>query len=364
MDKETFFNEYKGVAVAGVVVVVVVIVFLMNLIFSTKSLSLVEGGKIAIKAGDELTIKWSSGNIKRVGIALFDGNDAKWIVQNYSASAGKYVWNTWDYLPAGTEYRIAVFEYPWRNGGKVAYSSNTIDVVGQKYASCDDYSAEQEWPYLPDNYENAHKVFITSGSWSGNLGGLAGADAKCKQEAEKNNYKGNYLAFLGDDTISAAERITKAGIFIEAEPIGELVEGRTCHRFIAGTIQKFLDKTRLQKNLAEIELSESFARKLGDSWYGRRTASADVKCLEITMQGRPNAFSGTYTCQNWAIDKLQVYSGTIPEEADLPRCYNAEGKNVMANYYGAPAGTVDSDGTHIIGSDTCNNSHHLICIEQ
>jgi hypothetical protein len=364
MDKETFFQEYKGIVIAGTVVFVVGLILLLNFIFSTKQLALKNSKQTSIKAGDNYTVEWSSSNIKRVGIVLFYGDKPQWIVPNYPAGAGKYVWNSPTSLDAGSDYRIAVFEYPWRNGNKIVYASATTEIIGQKYASCEDFSVAQEWPHLADNYLNAHKVFITNGTWPGNLGGIVGADAKCKQEAAKNGYSGDYVAFLGTDKVAAVERITKSGVLIEAEPSGSLPNGRTCHRLLAAGIQKFLDKTRLSKVLIDVEFSENFARRLGDVWYGRRTASADTKCLEIDARGTNSAFSGTYTCQNWETDKHQVYSGAIPDEADLPKCYDSEGKNVFANYFGAVAGGKDSAGLYIVSSDTCNTAHRLICIEQ
>jgi hypothetical protein len=89
----------------------------------------------------------------------------------------------------------------------------------------------------------------------------------------------------------------------------------------------------------------------------------DTKCLPIG-QGLVGAFSGTYNCQNWATEKRQVYSGTIPDGADLPKCYDLEGKNVFANYFGASTGSVDNSGTYVVTSNMCDTSHHLICIEQ
>lgn len=42
-------------------------------------------------------------------------------------------------------------------------------------------------------------VFITTGKWDGNLGGLVGADEKCQNEAVANDLPpGNYKAFLSD----------------------------------------------------------------------------------------------------------------------------------------------------------------------
>jgi hypothetical protein len=86
--------------------------------------------------------------------------------------------------------------------------------------------------------------------------------------------------------------------------------------------------------------------------------------LPISKQGVVGAFSGAYNCLNWTVNKRQVYSGSVPSEADLPRCYDAEGKNLQANYYGAVASTFDDNGSYVIAGDTCDASHRLLCVEQ
>jgi cysteine-rich repeat protein len=50
-------------------------------------------------------------------------------------------------------------------------------------------------------------VFVTAGKWSGNLGGLAGADAKCQAEAETSKLKGTYRAWLSTSEKSAKDRL-------------------------------------------------------------------------------------------------------------------------------------------------------------
>lgn len=52
------------------------------------------------------------------------------------------------------------------------------------------------------------KVFATSNSYNGNLGGLAGADAICQSEAATLVYSGSYKAILSDATTNAKDRLT------------------------------------------------------------------------------------------------------------------------------------------------------------
>jgi len=53
-------------------------------------------------------------------------------------------------------------------------------------------------------------VFVTSTVYSGNLGGLAGADAKCQERALAGGLPGTYMAWLSDNTGTPASRMTKA----------------------------------------------------------------------------------------------------------------------------------------------------------
>ncbi|MFA6376481.1 MAG: GPI anchored serine-threonine rich family protein [Candidatus Paceibacterota bacterium] len=366
MDKENFFQDYKGIIIAILAVAILGVVVLMSTVFSSKKIVFKSVPKqtASFKAGEPYTIAWKASNVGRVGIVLFSGDKAKWIAQDLPAASGKYTWNSYPYQEGGTDYYFAVFEYPWRKGGAIAYSPTAIEILGQKYSSCYDFAVEQGWSFLPDSYPNLHKVFITQSTYAANMGGLAGADEICKKEAEKAEFAGNYVAFIGSDKISASERIKKNGIFVEAEPIGTLAEGRTCNRLIAENLQKLLDVTRLPKNLAQVELSDAMYRRLGDVWYGRRTNSTDTKCLPVEMQGVVGAYSGTYTCQDWSINKRQVYYGTIPTEADLPTCYSTEGKSVKANYYGAPAGGYDDSSSLKVINETCDQNHRLMCVEQ
>ena len=116
MDKETFFQEYKGVVVTAVVIIILGIVLLLSFVFSSKTITLkaVSGQAASFKVGNPYTIAWKASNVGRVGIVLFNGDKPQWIVQNYPASAGKYIWNSSIYQESGTNYRFAVFEYPWK----------------------------------------------------------------------------------------------------------------------------------------------------------------------------------------------------------------------------------------------------------
>lgn len=52
-----------------------------------------------------------------------------------------------------------------------------------------------------------NRVFLTSSSYNGNLGGLAGADAKCQASANNANLGGTWKAWLSDGNTSAGSRL-------------------------------------------------------------------------------------------------------------------------------------------------------------
>ncbi len=54
-------------------------------------------------------------------------------------------------------------------------------------------------------------VFVSSAAYDGNLGGLAGADAKCQALAGVARLPGTYKAFLSDSTTSASARLSRPG---------------------------------------------------------------------------------------------------------------------------------------------------------
>lgn len=55
-----------------------------------------------------------------------------------------------------------------------------------------------------------HLVFLSSAMYSGNLGGVAGADAKCQGLATAANLAGTFKAYIADGTRDASARFTKA----------------------------------------------------------------------------------------------------------------------------------------------------------
>jgi hypothetical protein len=55
-------------------------------------------------------------------------------------------------------------------------------------------------------------VFVTSATFNGNLGGLAGADARCQAAADAVGVRGTYRAWLSTNTVAARDRLTHATV--------------------------------------------------------------------------------------------------------------------------------------------------------
>ena len=54
-------------------------------------------------------------------------------------------------------------------------------------------------------------VFVTSGTWTGDLGGFSGADAKCQTAASSAGLSGTYMAWLSDDSLNPDNRFPNRG---------------------------------------------------------------------------------------------------------------------------------------------------------
>lgn len=76
-------------------------------------------------------------------------------------------------------------------------------------------------PVTPDAPGVSHRIFITRASFNGNLGGIAGADAKCQAVAEARGFGGLWRAFLSTTNVFARDRLPAIGRFVRVT--GEVV---------------------------------------------------------------------------------------------------------------------------------------------
>jgi hypothetical protein len=365
LNKQTFFSEYRNLIVLGGLLLTVAIVFLMNVAFSSKSITITSPFQsTSLKAGDTFSVAWSSKGIVSVGIVLFNGDTPQWLAKGVPAGKGKFDWTVLQNQDSGSNYRLAVFEYPWKKGNTIAYTQAAIQIVGPKYVSCNDLAVENEWPFVPGDYPNVKRVFVTDAQWNGNLGGLDGADAKCQQQADSEGYKGTFIAFLGTNKVAAKDRVSQTSSFAWAKSAATLPEGQDCYRLIARNVDSLLNKALLATGQMGVELDSEFSRMMGGVWYGRRTSAAKTECLDLQNVGATSAFSGTYDCQDWTTSQGKIYQGDVPPDADLPRCYDTHGNNVFANYMAADTSGVAIDGSLVVTGTSCDHYERLVCVEK
>lgn len=157
------------------------------------------------------------------------------------------------------------------------------------------------------------KIFVTSSSYTGNLGGISGADEKCMSDA---NYpgEGDYRALLSDGSSRSADKdwVIIAGVkYVQADD--ETVIG-----------------TANEDSVFKFPLSAAFQTS-GTTlpyWSG----------LSATWEGQSSVVDN---CQNWTSANA-LYSGPIGR---------AEDKTSTAIY----------DSGVLTG---CNTSVRLVCVEQ
>jgi len=347
-------------------------VFLAQM-FSIKSLKVLSpNGGEEWKTGETNTIKWTSRGIDRVGIVIFDGQEPKWIAKNVDAKEGKYDWNIFIWEEPSENYRIAVFEFSWKKGNKIDYSDNAFTVVGPKYVSCDSLSVGAEWPYLASDFPNLRKVFVTNNRWTGNLGGLAGADEKCQKEAEKLELPGTWKAFLGDDRTLAIERLKLDGVFVEAERAATLSGGKTCHRLLGENFEKFFEKFFSLNVMNQKQLSEDFFKGFSNLWLGRVKDASPKDCVVISSQYPSKVmaenYSFTSTCENWTVDNDEIpgYPPVKrPYTPEYPKCYLSSGKTTNAVAQGGLSAGLNTNNTFspYLGK-YCSTWQRLLCVEQ
>jgi hypothetical protein len=153
-------------------------------------------------------------------------------------------------------------------------------------------------------------VFVTSTTYTGDLGGLAGADTECQTHAQNAGLTGTFKAWLSDSTTSAAARLIQS-------PNPYIL---TSGGLIATSWTDLTDGT-IAANLDADEFGNPVARN--GLWTGTNTDGT----------GAAN------TCSNWT-------DGTI-----------------MSNGQSGVNDVGTMEWTEFINGD-CSQLYHLICIAQ
>lgn len=357
------------ILIAGVIITFIFIAYLSFLKGSSLYIKLVSpNGGEEWHIGSSYKISWKSKGISKIGIVLFKGKEPKWIAKNIDARLGEYDWKIYPGQAPGSDYWIAVFQYPWRKQGKIDFSDNSFSITFSEFVSCERLSAMEQWPYLPSDMLDLRRVFITSEKYSGNLRGFDGADKICQREAEKQGFSGNWKAFLGgdNDKETAVSRLEqskrgKEGIFVFAKPEATLIRGASCHRLLAKNLEEFLKLFSDFSILNKQRLNKDFYNDFSELWLGRLTEKSPQNCVKVSeteLKDLTKLYSFTATCQNWTNNSRFIVA---PSEA---KCYTKGGLPVTsAALVGLSLAESGEKFSPLVGR-YCDISQKIICVEE
>lgn len=137
---------------------------------------------------------------------------------------------------------------------------------------------------------NAHKrVFITRAAYNGNMGGLAGADAKCQAAATDAGHSGTFTAYLGTTDAGAARRYVTGGPWYQ-----DWADGGSQLTFA---------------NVENLATTPRVALKVDERGADRTLGCSYEECLFWT--GTVGAYEPAwYTCDDWSNGQLQSFRQT------------------------------------------------------
>lgn len=186
-------------------------------------------------------------------------------------------------------------------------------------------------------------VFVTSQAFNGNLGGLAGADAKCQALAQAAGLPGTFKAWLGNATVSAASRVTHATV---------------PYKLVNGTV--------VANDFTDL-ITGKFPTPRGRGFLLRHA-------IDLTELGTP-AIGGTLThCFGFPDNRPAVWTnanidGSIVNNNPVNSCgsdWNSAGPSQDGGPFGVIGilGQINGNWTVWCGGGTCESTAPLYCFEQ
>lgn len=128
------------------------------------------------------------------------------------------------------------------------------------------------------------KVFVTSTTYTGNLGGIVGADAKCMERAAAGGLTGTFKAWIANGTTAPATSMTHSAgpyLLVHWESVADNWTDLT-----DGSLGRAIDQTEFGDSLSGAELWSNVNN------IGASSATSDSHCNNWT-DGTSNYF-GTY----------------------------------------------------------------------
>lgn len=161
-------------------------------------------------------------------------------------------------------------------------------------------------------------VFVSNSGYTGNLGGIAGADAICASDAQSAGLSGTFLAWISDNTTSPAQRFVRStGPYLD------------------------INATLIANNWDDL------------------TDGSLVNSIRLAANGTDASVSGDY----------EVWTNTYPDGTPIgtdpdAHCSNWTVGNEYGDGYVGETGNTNSDWTDDEHEDECDYTWRLYCFQQ
>jgi hypothetical protein len=195
-------------------------------------------------------------------------------------------------------------------------------------------------PQTPTYAAGAGFFVLSAGSYSGNLGGLSGADAKCLSDLTVNDWMGKTAA-------------QGAGIVTSAHIHAWLCDTASCTNAYAG--KQYYFAVSGDTGVGGSYLVPDSAGSIGH-------AAGDPSTSDGYSWSALNYFGGSY--RYWT-GYASLYNGSNPNPASSAPYLCNGWADATASYNGIVGNSNASDGSRwSAGSSACNTTQRLICLVQ
>jgi hypothetical protein len=163
---------------------------------------------------------------------------------------------------------------------------------------------------------SSKRIFVTAATYSGSLGGIAGADAKCATSAAAANLPGTFKAWISDKSSNAVDRMADVGPWY----------------LINSPIKAFNNRANL--------------------------ATVPLEAVNVNERGEDTAFDA------------EAWTGTASDgtkHPDVVAAYGLCDSWTQASYYNGVAGYANSTTSSWTAGHTsvdCHTLKHLYCVQQ
>ena len=179
------------------------------------------------------------------------------------------------------------------------------------------------------------RTFITSNKYSGDLGGLAGADAFCQKGASDAGLGGNWLAYLSTSTVNAMDRFPEKTRWTYAGP-----------DHLGLTWEIFKSKKEMAYGpRRSVSLTANGESRLGLVWSGTRNGTG-----KVAIGTHPDQSIMPLTCNDWTTNESDL-NGVVGQSTFTSAFFMLDIREVTAS------------GWTEASKSTCNDTAYLYCIE-